>query len=147
MSSAPSFSASRRPPASSTSSRTRLGKRLRTWSRTCASLMWSLANCSTLFAVAAISSPYAFICWMEASTMAWNTPWMRPETKLGKSTLSTMAPNCSTPCFTAEAWKSLLAWAGLSPSRCLRDSMGSGASSARADARRELLWSQPGSAR
>ena len=45
--------------------------------------------------------------------MAWKTFSIRPPTNLGKSTFCTISPNCSTPCWTAPAWKSLPAKPGL----------------------------------
>src|SRR5262249_37572519 len=75
-------------------------------SRPLLSVMLSRAKSSTVLATLARRSPYACICWIEESTIAWKTFWMRPPTNFGKSTFWTMAPNCSTPCLTAPASKS-----------------------------------------
>jgi hypothetical protein len=42
-------------------------------------------NLSTFMATFFRSSAYASICWMDASTIAWNVPWISPATKDGKS--------------------------------------------------------------
>ena len=50
--------------------------------------------------------------------MAWKTPWISPETNLGKSTFLTSSPNCSTPCSTAAGLEVLAGEAGVLAARC-----------------------------
>src|SRR3982751_5353640 len=51
---------------------------------------------STLFDTFLTSSANASICWIEASTIAWNTPLIRLATNPGKSTVAIAAPRLST---------------------------------------------------
>src|SRR6185295_9919267 len=51
------------------------------------------------------SSPYAFICWIEASTTALNTPLTRLDTKAGKSTSLTSLAIWVMPAAVDSAWK------------------------------------------
>src|SRR4051812_15355344 len=51
---------------------------------------------STLLDTFLTSSANASICWIEASTIAWNTPLIRLATNPGKSTVAIAAPRLST---------------------------------------------------
>ena len=102
------FTPSRGPLSSSLVSMVRSApKRCVIQSRALFMLMLSAANWSTVCATALSSSAYASICWIEASTIAWNTFWISPPTNFGKSTAPTKFLKFSAPCFTEPASKSL----------------------------------------